>query len=62
MATTMRDLKPGEYFKRAPDARTVYVRGDYDRATKKFSATDFNDHCREIFIRADKPVFVDFEF
>ena len=62
MTITMRDLKPGEYFKRTPDAKKVYIRGDYDRATKKFSATDFDDCCHEIFIRADKPVFVDFEF
>jgi hypothetical protein len=62
MTITMRDLKLGQYFKRTPDAKAVYVRGDYDRSTKKFSATDFHDCCREIFIRGDKQVFIDFEF
>ena len=61
-SVAIRDIKPGEYFKRKPDAKTVYVRGHYDPATKAFSATDFNDVCREIFIKASKPVFINFDF
>jgi hypothetical protein len=60
--TTIRNIKTGEYFKRKPDAKTVYVKGQYDRATKSFSAIDTEDISREIFIKASKPVFVGFDY
>ena len=58
----LRDVKPGEYFKRKPDARAVFVRGAYDRSLKRISATDFDDFCRELFIKPDAIVFVGFTF
>lgn len=60
--TAIRDIKAGEYFKRKADAKTVYVKGHYDRATKSFSATDTEDISREIFIKASKPVFIGFDY
>ena len=58
----LRDVKPGEYFKRKPDARAVFVRGAYDRSSKRISATDFDDICRELLLRPETPVFVGFTF
>ena len=58
----LRDVKPGEYFKRKPDARAVLVRGAYDRASKRISASDFDDISRELFLRPDTPVVVGFTF
>lgn len=58
----LRDVKPGEYFKRKPDARAVFVRGAYDRASKRISATDFDDINRELLLRPEIPVFVGFTF
>ena len=58
----LRDVKPGEYFKRKPDARAVFVRGAYDRSSKRISATDFDDINRELFIKPDAIVFVGFTF
>ncbi len=58
----LRDVKPGEHFKRKPDARAVLVRGAYDRASKRISATDFDDISRELFIKPDTPVVVGFTF
>lgn len=55
-------VKPGDYIKRKIDAKTVYVRGEYDRITKSFSCTDTNDMNREIFIKSDKSVFVGFTY
>ncbi len=55
-------VKPGEYIKRKAESSTVYIKGAYDRATKSFSCTDTNDICREISIKADKPVFVGFTY
>jgi hypothetical protein len=58
----LRDVKPGEYFKRKPDARAVFVRGAYDRATKRISATDFDDVNRELFLAPTALVVVGFTF
>jgi len=59
---SLRDVKPGEYFKRKPDARAVFVRGAYDRSSKRIGATDFDDINRELFIKPDAIVFVGFTF
>ena len=58
----LRLVKRGEYFKRKPDARSVYRRGEYDRSTKRISATDFEDMNREVFLNPDTLVHVDFTF
>lgn len=58
----LRDVKPGEYFKRKPDARAVFVRGAYDRSSKRIGATDFDDINRELLLRPETPVFVGFTF
>lgn len=58
----LRDVKPGEYFKRKPDARAVFVRGAYDRGVKRISATDFDDISREIHLRPSTLVFIGFTF
>jgi hypothetical protein len=60
--TAIRNVAAGEYIKRKADAKTVYVKGHYDRATKSFSAIDAEDTSREIFIKATKPVFVGFDY
>lgn len=52
----------GEYVKRKPDAVKVYQRGEYDRATKRFSLVDCDDTSREIFVKADALVTVGFDY
>ncbi len=59
---TMKQVKSGEYIKRKIDAKAVYIKGAYDRATKSFSCIDADDICKEIFIKADKLVFVGFTY
>lgn len=61
-AVKLNEVKVGEVFKRKPDAKSVFVRNHYDKATKSFSASDWYDTSREIFIKANKVVFVGFEF
>lgn len=58
----IKSVKPGEYIKRKADAQTVYIKGAYDRATKSFECTDTNDINRQIYIKANKPVFVGFTY
>ena len=58
----LNQVKSGEYIKRKIDAKTVYIKGAYDKASKSFSCIDTEDICREIFIKANKPVFVGFTY
>ena len=61
----IKDLKKGEFFKReikGQPSERVYIKGDYDRATKTYSATAFDDINQEIFIKNNKYVYVGFTF
>ena len=58
----IRNTKPGEYIKRAPDAAAVYKRGHYVPSLKAFSCTDCDSIKREIFIKASKAVYVGFTY
>lgn len=58
----LKNVKKGEFIKRKEDAKQVYIKGDYDRSSKSYSCIDFDDINHEIFIKADKPVFVGFTF
>jgi hypothetical protein len=55
-------VKQGEYIKRKADAKTVYIKGAYDRASKSFECTDTEDMNKQIYIKADKPVFIGFTY
>ena len=63
--TEIKNLKKGEFFKRlikGQPTERVYIKGDYDRATKTYSATAYDDINQEIFIKANKLVAYDFIF
>lgn len=59
---TLRNVKPGDFVRRKPDAKKTYVKGAYDNVSKTFSLTDFDDANREIFIKASATVYVGFDF
>ena len=59
---TLKQIKAGDYIKRKIDAKAVYIKGAYDRATKSFSCIDTEDISREVFIKADKLVFIGFTY
>jgi hypothetical protein len=58
----LKNVKPGEYIKRKADAKTVYIKGAYDRSTKSFECTDTEDMNRQVYIKADKTVFIGFTY
>lgn len=62
METKIKDLKKGEFFKRKADSKEVYIKGDYDRASKSYCCTSFYDINKWVFIKADKLVYVGFTF
>lgn len=62
MWKTLRTIKPGEYFKRKPEAKTVFSKGEYCRESKRFLCSDFDDINRFISLKGDTLVFVGFTF
>lgn len=58
----IRNTMRGEFIKRNQAAKTVYVRGDYVREKKAFECYAFDDISKFVYIKADKTVYVDFEF
>lgn len=59
--TTIKEVKVGDFFKLHPNGK-VYVRGEYDRSTKRFGYYDFNDVNNWHEARRDKVVIPDSEF
>lgn len=60
MTTTIKDLKVGDYFKFKANGR-VYVRGSYNRSTKKFEYYDFDDVNRFHECNGTKAVITDLD-
>ena len=58
----IRETTKGEFIKRTECAKTVYIRGDYIRDRKAFECYSFDDINKFVYIKADKNVFIDFEF
>ena len=62
----LKELKKGEYFTRKaveyPTEKQVWVRGSYDRSTKKYDCWRFDDVCISTEIPGNKEVFTDFIF
>jgi hypothetical protein len=61
--TTIKQTPRREYFKlRATDTARVWVRGDYDRATKRYecqAADDMNEFC---YLKGTRAVFIGFTY
>ena len=55
-------LKKGEFFKLKETASRVYVRGEYDRSSRKYCCFAFDDVCMERLLKGDKLVYVGFTF
>lgn len=55
-------LKKCELFKRNETTNIVYQRGHYIREDKSFSCTDYEDCNKEVFIKANKLVWIGFEY
>lgn len=66
-AILLKNVKKGEFFTLRDienDVQTtkVYVKRDYDRASKKYSCTRYSDFNDEKFLSGDKIVYVGFTF
>lgn len=55
-------LKKDDFFKLSEEGKTVYVYKGYNRMTKKYYASKFDDISAYREWKKGKKVFVDFEF
>ena len=60
--TTIKDVKNGDYLKRSATAKAVYVKGDYDRATKTYSIFNCDVMNKELYLKASAIVHVGFTY
>ena len=58
----LKDVKAGEFVVRKAGAKTVFTRGDYDRQSKTYALDDYNDHCRQVFLKGSTIVYVVFTY
>ena len=57
-----KNIKNGDLIKKTPDAKTVYIKGHYNRNEKDFSCSSYYDTNKEIFIKGNKNVYTGFTF
>lgn len=63
MKKKLKEIKQGELFKlKNTESAPVWVRGEYDHSSKRYSTYRYDDVCHERFVKVDTDVFVDFEF
>ena len=63
---TIKELKKGEFFTLKPIAEPkehqVYIKGEYDRAEKKYACDKFSDISACRYLKADTKVYTEFTF
>ena len=58
----LHEVTAGDFVKRKPNAKTVYVRGHFVPGENRYALSDFDDVNREIFLDRKTPVYIDFLF
>jgi len=58
----IQDLKVGEYFKRKETSKEIYTRQEYCRYNKKYTGDAESDISKQIYLKKDTIVFIDFEY
>lgn len=61
----LKDLKKGEFIRPIRNGKAiqkVYIKGNYDKATKTYSLIDYEDINHEIFMKGNKEVLAGFIF
>lgn len=63
---TIKELKKGDWLTLKPIAEPkenqVWIRGEYDRATNRYSLTNWADINRERFVKGTAAAYTDFTF
>lgn len=58
-STRVEDIKLGELVKRTADAKKTYLRGEYNRFSKRYSLTDYDDINAEYQVKKGTVLFTD---
>ena len=63
-AVHLKDVKNGDFIRRTPDARIIYRKtsGSYDRITKKYWLEPWEDAVKDIAVKGDAVVYIDFGY
>lgn len=63
---TVKELKKGQFFTlkqiEEPTESQVYIRGEYERSSKKYSCGKFSDISCGKMLKGDRVVYTDFTF
>lgn len=60
--TKLESLKRGEYFLRKPSSKRVYVRGTYEKSSKRYECFAADDMNQFIYIKGSTLVHTEFEY
>ncbi len=55
-------IKQGDYVKRKDTALATYVRGAYDKASKRYELTDTSDCNRSVYVKKGTELCVGFTY
>jgi len=55
-------IRLGEFVKRSANAQKVYTRGEYDKASKRYSLVDTDDVSREVWVKKSTILYVGFTY
>lgn len=58
----IKDLHKGDFFRLKPDAKRVYVRGEYDRSEKRYECIAFDDIGYSRMFDGKRQVYAGFTF
>jgi small nuclear ribonucleoprotein (snRNP)-like protein len=61
-AVAVQDVPYGEYVKRKPDSKKVYIRGEYIREEKAYWLQDADDISKGMLVKGDKIVYIGFTY
>ena len=61
-AATIKSIKLGEYFKRKPDSKQVYIRGEYDKSTRSYSCGKSEDISAGMYLKGSTEVYIGFTY
>jgi hypothetical protein len=51
-----------EFFKLSPNSNTVYIVNHYDRTSKSYSISPFEDCNKEKFIKSSRKIYIGFTY
>ena len=61
---TINQLKKSreEFFKLSPNSKVVYIVNHYDRFSKSYSISPFEDCNKETFIKSNRKIYIGFSY